>query len=72
MIGVGVVLLFFGGKPLAFIEDDCLLSASCLYLPGLVNRRDELRAAAAFRDSLRGLDVFAQFPVGGRGIRTES
>ncbi len=66
----GIVLLLFGRKPLAFVENHLLLVSRAFSLSGFWNRRDELRAAAAFDDLLSRLPLAIKLPMArGVGIR---
>ena len=64
--GRWIVLLLFGGKPSALVENDRLLISLRLDLAWLWNRSDELRAATGINDPLRRLAVDIEFPMGGR------
>src|SRR5690348_1933811 len=63
-----IVLLLLRRKPLAFIENDFLLCIDALPFLGLWNRRDELGAAAGFKNLLRGLPVLIQLPMFRRAL----
>ncbi len=60
--GSGVVLLFLGRKPLAFVEDKPGLRGR-LALFRLRDRRDELGTATELDDLLRGLAGLIEFPM---------
>src|SRR5450432_118033 len=58
-----IVLLFFGGKTLAFVENDWLLIRVSLALAGFRNRRDEFGRAAMLNNQLRRLALVVKLPV---------
>lgn len=58
-----VVLLFLGGEPFAFVEDEGLLIRTPFAFLGLGNRRDELRAPTGLGDPLGGLPRLVEFPM---------
>src|SRR4030067_897915 len=64
----GIVLLFLGRKPCSIIENKTFLSGSAPPLFGLRDRRDELRAAARFKNLLRGLPRLIKLPMPRRAI----
>ena len=58
-----VILLLFGRKPLAFIEDDLLLLGFASLLLWLRYGRDEFSPTPSLYDFVCGLAVFIQLPV---------
>ena len=58
-----VVLLFLGGEPFAFVEDDRLLRGGPLAFLRFGDGRDELRTAASLDDPLSRLAVIIEFPM---------
>ncbi len=62
--GRGIVLLLFGGEPLALVKNDLVLVGFRRFaFARLGDGRDELGAAAALNNLLRGLAVRVQFPM---------
>jgi hypothetical protein len=62
--GRGIVLLIFGRKPHAFVENEPLLSDGRAFaLLGLRDRRDELCGAPSLDDPLRRLTLVIELPV---------
>jgi len=61
--GSRVVLLLRGGESLALVEDEHRLAGGSFPPLRLGNRRNELRAAAAFHELLRWLIRLIQFPM---------
>jgi hypothetical protein len=64
----GIVLLFLGREPLAFIENECILFGGLFPFLRFWDRRDEIGAAQNFENSLRGLPVRIQLPVSRRTL----
>jgi hypothetical protein len=62
--GRGIILLRLGGKPLALVENYLLLLGCWRFaFARFWDRGDELGAAAALKNLLRGLAVGVQFPM---------
>jgi hypothetical protein len=58
-----IVLLSFSGEPLSFVENNLLLIRLSLALPRLGNRRNELRSAPGFDNTLCRLALIVELPM---------